>query len=288
MATMIFLLIKVKYIMNTIKIIKQTVLIASISIFFASCSNKTQYINALYNQDAVITESQSAAKDMLYDNNSGILYKISNNEEFLVVDLQISSEVTQKKVLLFGLTTWIDETGKKKKNAGVKYPMGSTGFNKSSMEKMKETRGNFSQKKVQLANESNEIAIIGQKGTGDIEIVDKRYKDNVKADISFDSFGMMHYYLKVPFKKLNLTHKDLTLLNPSIGFETGHAEMSQSPGQSGGIRPGGGQGGGRQSGMKGGGGAPGSNPEMQAMMQASSFWIKNVKFNGSHKEKIVM
>ena len=273
--------------MKTIKIIKQTVLIASMALVFTSCSNKTQYVNALYKQDVVKTESQSTAKDMLYDNNSGILYKISNDEEFLVVDLQISSEVTQKKVLLFGLTTWLDETGKKKKNAGVKYPMGSTGFKKSSMEKMKETRGNFSQKKVQLANESNEIAIIGQKGTGDIEIVDKRYKEGVKADISFDSFGMMHYYLKVPFKKLNMTYEDLALLNPSIGFETGHAEMSQSPGQGGGMKPGGGGGGGGGGkpggGMRPGGGSPGSNPEMQAMMQASSFWVKNVKFAGSDK-----
>jgi len=265
--------------MKTIKIIKQSVLIASVAILFASCSSKTQYLNALYTQDAVNTENQSIAKDMLYDKNSGILYKISNDEEFLVADLQISSEVTQKKILLFGLTIWVDETGKRKKYAGVKYPMGSTGFKKSSPEKMKETRGNFSQKKIQLANESNEIAIIGQKGSGDIEIVDKRYKNGVKADISFDSFGMMHYYLKIPLKKLNMTYEDLTLLNPSIGFETGHAEISQSPGQGGGMKPGGGGGGGgKHGGMRPGGGTPGSNPEMKAMMQASSFWVKNIKF----------
>lgn len=216
---------------------------------------------------------------MLYDKNSGILYKISNNDKFLVADLQVNSEVTQKKILLFGLTMWVDETGKRKKNIGVKYPLGSTGFYKLSMQKMREVKGNFSQKKVMLAEASYEIAIIG-KNKKDIEIFDKRYKNGVKANISFDAFGMMYYQLKVPFDKINMTYESLTLLNPSIGFETGHAEMKRGSRQGGGMKSGGGGGGGqgrRQGGMNSGS-AAGINPEMQAMMQASSFWLKNIKF----------
>jgi len=258
------------------KILKSTSVVILIGILFTSCSPKAEYISAFYKQDVTNFESKLSAKGMLYDKNSGILYKISNNDKFLVADLQINSEVTQKKVLLFGLSMWIDETGKRKKNVGIKYPLGSKGFSKSSMQKMKEIRGNFTQKKVMLAEASHEIAIIG-KNKEDIEVFDKRYKDGVKANISFDAFGMMHYQLKVPYEKIKMTYESLTLLNPSIGFETGKAEMQQS-GQGGGMRPGGGGGQRRKQAGMNSGGTLGSNPEMQAMMKASSFWLKNIKF----------
>ncbi len=258
-------------------ILKSTAIIILTGILFTSCSPKAEYINTFYKQDAIKTDVKPSAKGMLYDKSSGILYKISNDDKFLVADLQINSEVTQKKILLFGLSMWVDETGKRKKNIGVKYPLGSTGFNKSSMQKMREVKGNFSQKKVMLAESSNEIAIIG-KNKKDIEVFDKRYKDGVKANISFDAFGMMHYQLKVPYEKINMNYESLTLLNPSIGFETGKAEMQQGAGQGGGMKHGGGGGQGRKQGGLNSSGGPGSNPEMQAMMQTSSFWLRNVKF----------
>ena len=259
------------------KVIRSIFFVAVSVFFLSSCSSKTQYLNSWYLPDTV-KKDKSSAKGMFYDNKSAFLYKISNDNQFLVADLQINNEAVQKKILLFGLTMWIDTTGKTKKNIGIKYPLGSSGVKKSQVEKMKELRGNFKQRKKIIADNSYEIAILGQKGKDDTEIVDKRYKIGIKANITFDSFGIMYYQLKIPYDRINLSFNRLMQGNPGIGFETGHAEMNQRPGQGGGMKPGGGGGGGKHGGMKPGGGTPGLNPDMQAMMQATSFWIKNIKF----------
>lgn len=260
--------------MMTRKFFINTVFITVIGFLLSSCSPKTQYINTWYKQDTVKIEESSPVEGMFYDNKSGLLYKISNDNEFLTADLQINNEAVQKKILLFGLTMWIDTTGKMKKNIGVKFPVRSSGLNKSSGEKMKEFQGNFKQRKKMIADNSYEIAIIGQKGTDDVVIVDKRYKKGIKANITFDSYGMMHYQLKIPYNRINLLFNGLIQGNPSMGFETGHAEMNQSSGRAGGMKPGGG----KHGGMKPDDGTPRTNPDMQALMQATTFWIKNIKF----------
>ena len=90
----------------------------------------------------------------------------------------------------------------------------------------------------------------------------------------------MYCKLRIPYKRLNISYNQITANNPSIGFVTGHINTQQMQGRSGG-RPGGGRrpGGGGKPG--GGGGRPGgnsnSNPDMQAMQKATSFWLKGIK-----------
>ncbi len=268
------------------KILQFAVFVLSI-VFIGSCSSRTQYLNAVYNHDSTKNEL-SSAKNMSYDKNSGILYLISNDDNFFVVDLQVGNEITQKKILLFGMTVWFDESGKKRKYKGVKFPIGNT-RKRMSAKRMKESQGNFKQNKQQFLSELNEIGIIGQNGTKDMVITDTRYKTETEAKISFDSYGMMYYRLKIPYEKLNIKYEDLKYINPSIGFVTGHAEMKQGSGggmKSGGMRGGGMSGGGRHGGGMGpGGGAGGrNNPEMQAMMSETSFWVKNIKFANTTNE----
>ncbi len=258
-------------------------------VFISSCSSRTQYLNAVYNQDLTKNEF-SSAKNMTYDNNSGILYRISNDDKFLVINLQVGNQITQKKILLFGMTVWFDESGKKKKYKGVKYPIGNT-RKRMSAKRMKESQGNFNHNKQQFISDLYEVGIIGQNGTKDMVITDIRYKTGTEAKISFDSYGMMYYRLKIPYKKLNIKYEELKYLNPSIGFVTGHVEMKQGAGggmKPGGMRGGGMSGGGRPGGGMGQGGRGGaggrSNPEMQAMMSETSFWVKNLKFANTVNE----
>ncbi|NPA68400.1 MAG: hypothetical protein GXO50_07315 [Chlorobi bacterium] len=246
-------------------------------VYLSSCNSRIQYFNALYD-DTSATDTVSAKK-MTYDKNSGILYMISNNDEFFVVNLQVADKMMQKKILLFGMTVWFDEFGKKKKYRGIKYPVGNM---KGKMSLKKEIGGDFAHNRHKLNSELHEVGIIGPGGEKEMEITDTRYKTDIEADITFDSYGMMYYRLKIPYNKLDIKYEDLLYLNPDIGFVTGHAEMKKSAGagmkpggMSGGMRGGGGAGmqGGRRSGMQ----RP-DYSEKKSLMTETSFWVKNIKF----------
>lgn len=54
-----------------------------------------------------------------------ILCYLSNDKDFLFVDMIIKDPAVQKKVLDVGMNIWIDVTGKDKKALSVRYPMGA-------------------------------------------------------------------------------------------------------------------------------------------------------------------
>ena len=60
---------------------------------------------------------------MYYDSESGLMYGISNNQDKMIVKLKIVDQVIQRKIMVTGLTFWIDTLGKKKKQLGLTFPV---------------------------------------------------------------------------------------------------------------------------------------------------------------------
>ena len=59
--------------------------------------------------------------------NSIFIYKLSNDENNLYVMLEIGDEAVKRKVLMLGLTVWIDTTDRKKEKLGIRFPKGRGG-----------------------------------------------------------------------------------------------------------------------------------------------------------------
>ena len=58
-----------------------------------------------------------------YDAKSGFIYGFTNDSANLYIRLKISSQITQRKLFLTGLTLWIDPEGKTKHAYGLVFPM---------------------------------------------------------------------------------------------------------------------------------------------------------------------
>ena len=216
------------------------------------------------------------------DNNS-FSYGISNDNENLYIRININDQSIQKKLILAGLTVWVDTTGRKNETFGITCPI------KKAPPKIDR---NFKQRTQSTPNWSNnqllEIEFIGLKDQVEIYyLYDNPY--SVEVSIDQDEFKSLYYEMKIPFKSIYSDYSDISLKTLSIGLETGALEMpspgSGPVGMSGrpGGMSGGGKGGGRSGGMPGGGKGVGrsigmpNNSSVTNMTTPTKVWIKNIK-----------
>ena len=239
-----------------------------------------------------------------YDADSKVFYMICNDSENFYVKLKVPEKAEQRKILMFGLTVWVDPKAKSKDNIGVEFPIAM----EMDREKMKQMRPNGKQSQgmeqgkrpdenemlIKRIEECQELNLIGFEGTGETRQVSVMDPTGVHGEMFFDSNGFLDYTLAIPITSIENVNplKDGNLF--SIGFESGALEMS-GMGGSGGGGPGGG-------GMRGGGGPPGGGggmrpgggggsrgggssdidrekrmAEMQAMMMPIKFWVKKIE-----------
>ena len=227
------------------------------------------------------------------DSKNNLIYGISNDNENLYACLKVNDRQLRSKILMTGLTLWIDSTGRKKKDLGIKFPIGRnqdnrTGISKDLQSPTDELERDQERRNVprggQFAAEFQEMELIGFKGKGEIFRTGKNDPGGVNVELVFDQSGGMTYEAVVPFKTFNY---DLKTLNDtskvfSIGFETGYVLM---PSMAGGGRMPGGRSGGRSGGR--GGRMPAGNmgrsgqgvpSTMNAMSQPTRLWIKRIRF----------
>lgn len=246
--------------------------------FLSSCS---VYQSGYQNTPLKIDGSSSDWITTLESEKSGISHGISNDQENLYIRLNITDQTIQRKILMAGLTLWIDTTGKKKENIGIISPIqkAPSRMDRSAMKGMN-TPPAFDK------NQLLEAEFIGFS-----ESIQSYYIDSnpygLQVSIDVDEFKSMYYEMLVPLATIYSEYDDLSSKSLSIGFETGTIEMpnrEQMSAQMGGSRPSG-MGGGRP-GMGGGmsGGAPGGmsgnrsdQSSMQQLTSPTKFWIKNVQ-----------
>ncbi|MCK5028214.1 MAG: hypothetical protein KAR57_01175 [Bacteroidales bacterium] len=211
-------------------------------------------------------------------NNSSFSYGISNDNENLYIRININDQYVQKKLMLAGLTVWIDTTGKKKEYMGITCPI------QKALPKMNRKIQNQAEwKKDQLL----EIDFLGFKEYGETYFISKN-PYGVEVSIDQDQFKSLYYEMKIPVKSIYTDHSNLALKTLSIGLETGALKIpsqtnrpavSQSAGISGRGKGGRGGGAGGRGGGKGGG-PSGRTPDSSSITNMTSptkIWIKNIK-----------
>ena len=242
-----------------------------------------------------------------YLQKDNVFYLVSNNHDYLFLDLIVPFSLEQKKILLFGLKVYVDHGAKPKKDLSILYPFRRAG-GKYRLEKvtladsamldqmrarrqssdMSSQRGrplmNFELLKYDMAEGASIMLLEGYSDTADILAISASDPVEVHGWMTYDSSGALNYSLAIPFAKVPIK-ENLKKNSFNLGLETGFFNREAStagpgsnqrrPGGTGG-RPGGGpgSGGGRRAGGMGTGGPGGQggrpmmNPaQRQEMME---------------------
>jgi len=254
-------------------------------VFATSCTKTPIYKTSWQSTPEVIDGfDNDEPKGMYYDHKAKMVCWFSNDENNFYVNLKVVDKTTQKKIIVTGLTLWIDTLGKKEKLYGITYPM------KTDVKKSIRAGSNL--------NQQHNIKISGFDKSGEDIIVNNRTSKNITVACKMDSLGTFFYEAGIPLNMLFSNPAEYltdTTKMFSIGFETGSLEIPVAP-SSGSMRGGMSKGGG---GNRGGAGGPGGSgggrgsggsgnksqksAEMQAMAQASKFWIKNVRLSNGEE-----
>lgn len=275
-----------------------SVLIVSLFLVLSnSCKTKNIYTSSWNGNPKGLIENKSRdVENMHYNADAKMLYGIINDQNNLYILLEVSDKTVQKKILISGLTFWMDTIGKKKEQFGITFPLKGSMQNrmeKMNREEMMNQRQNGSlqgELDYQNLNEKfssglNKMEIIGFNNEKEPMIVYNQNPKGISASIKFDNHGILCYRVSIPLKLIfnqpDVFLNDVTKLF-SFGFETGTIDMPsmKSGGKQGGGKRGGGMSsGGSMSGRGGhGGGQLGAGASgMQELSKSTKFWVKSVR-----------
>ncbi len=262
-----------------------TIAIFLLMILFFSCKTQNVYTGIwLESPDLLSKSTIQSMENMQYNKGTKMFYSLYNDNERIYVLMSVNDRTIQKKILIAGLTLWIDTVAKKKKQFGITFPRAGSmknsfsKMNKEQMMQQVQNSGmqqsiNYAELNQKFSNNLQDMEIVGFNHKKKTEIVFNQSNNGIKASIQFDEEGTLHYQASIPLnfvfnnpdEYLKSTYKMF-----SFGFETGAIDMPSMAtgrmpmgGMSGGM-PGGGKHGGMQ-GMQG----------MQEMSKPSKFWVNS-------------
>jgi hypothetical protein len=240
-----------------------------------------------------------SSENFTFSKKAKFYYFISNDKANVYLDLKIDDSEVQSRILLQGLTLWINMDGKSAKKMGVHFPIGSQ---HSGGRRGQNTQG------ANLDSEGKPLTPLAQANTiellGFISEESRRFPadnaDSFSGSVSYDKEGVLHYKLKMPLVKIPVRNAKEGggampfTLGIEYGFDpnaNGNMEQGMKPLASAGAgESGGGGGGGGSRGGSSGGGRSGGRGQVavapsissgsysaQAVAPPVEFWIKNIK-----------
>ena len=230
---------------------------------------------------------------MQYDDKSKFMYLISNDDSNLYVDVIITDRSSIQKTMMYGLTTWIDPAGKKKKALGIEFPLSggnreqgshyNRGGNKSNGDKDRKAM-----MAMALQEKNRSMVLTGFTGKKSEEEVNPSDNKEIWGKVEIPEEGRLRVIMKISLAKLGLDSK--TALNTpfSLGFETGYMDLNRSGMATGSNMQGGGDhyheghpGGGPPGGMDQSGGPP-QQANLNQLASPSRVWIKKILLSGGN------
>jgi uncharacterized membrane protein YgcG len=202
-----------------------------------------------------------------YDSESKIMYSVEHDSANIYLQLMTSEFSSQVKIINFGLTVYIDNAGRKKKEKYFTFPLAQT-FNKKQIFNTSSTANNFSinqnEKSQQLFQffqmNNHQILLEGFDGPKSTRVLNYPLKNGpLKITIEMNFSGILNYTAVIPkneiFGDINPGHEIF-----SIGIKSGavpNQTYTSAPHSGGGMKQG--SGGGRSGGMGGKGGGGGKS-----------------------------
>ncbi|HBS86448.1 MAG: hypothetical protein A2W91_19730 [Bacteroidetes bacterium GWF2_38_335] len=176
-------------------------------------------------------QSEEWISKMRYDSESKLVYKVSNDDKNLYVRLKVVDKIVQKKIMLTGLTLWIDLTGKKKKETGIRFPLKETNRRDFSSPPALIEEKNIQAEWANKFKKPHQIELLGFNKNVQSEMCFTEDSTGVSVEINMDSLNNFYYVATIPFYKLfdTLSYQLDSGNLISIGVETGCFEMPAMP-----------------------------------------------------------
>jgi hypothetical protein len=164
-------------------------------------------------------ELSTPETDFIYFEKGKIFYFISNDENKVVLDIRVKDEGVQNRILIEGMTVWIDMDGRQDKDMGVRFPIGSKyqSAGKSNLTTLNEN-GSI----VTPLSMAKTIELIGFSGENSNRLPSENY-DSYNGFVKYDKEGILYYRLNIPLEKIPLRNsKDGVGAVPfNLGIEYG-------------------------------------------------------------------
>jgi hypothetical protein len=259
------------------------------------CSNlngqEGKFFLSSFRNDGIVNVG---SENFSFSKKAKFYYFISNDKANVYLDLKIDDSEVQSRILLQGLTLWVNMDGKSAKKMGVHFPIGSQ---HSGGRRGQNTQG------TNLDSEGKPLTPLAQANTiellGFISEESRRFPadnaDSFSGSVSYDKEGVLHYKMKMPLVKIPVRNAKEGggampfTLGIEYGFDpngNGNMEQGMKPQasaaavESGGGGSRGGSGGGKSGGRGQGAAAPSvksNSYSAQVVAPPVEFWIKNIK-----------
>lgn len=143
---------------------------------------------------------------------------ISNDNDFLILNMMVPDNEVSGMILEKGLTVWINMDGKQTRKLGVRFPIGSENSKVAI-----NSDGGKNNSGGELISRANTIELIGFISEQERHFAAQN-NDNFRAYVKFSPTGDFYYRLVMPVGKLPLRNsKDGNGTMPFvIGFEIGY------------------------------------------------------------------
>jgi len=196
---------------------------------------------------------------MQFDEKSKFMYLLSNDKQNLYIDIILSDRAAIQKTMMFGLTTWVDPEGKKKKTLGIEFPLGGGGGRDMDPQRSR-SEGKDRKETMALAmqEKNSRMLLKGFDGKGSEKEINPMTGNGIRGKFEMMEGEKVRVFMTIPLEKIG--RDSVNMSAPlSIGFETGYLDLNRS-----GMAP---SGGGNRSGdggggFHGGGGPPGGSEGM--------------------------
>ena len=279
--------------MRLLRLSTKIIIVFALILLFTNFTKKKTYNCKRQNYPVEINQFEIIWEgDYNYDIKSGMYYCISYDENQLYVGMKTSDKVLKQKIMMGGLTFWIDTNARGKEQLGLTFPVPNNfpPFEIKGKKLDSQKRDNESKKtKDEIKDFNNRyinglevIDVIGFGGETEQITSYNINQDGINTLLHIDTTDFMYYFASIPLD-LIFNEPNKYLNNPdelfSFSFNINGIERPESDMKGGGpsgrgISPGGGGGGGRPGGERPGGGTSPDMEQMQAMAQPTKFTIK--------------
>ena len=218
------------------------------------------------------------------DKTSKLCYAVGHDDHNVYVALEVGDKLVQRKIMLFGLTLWIDTTGGKQKMKGVRFPIPFD--NQRNDEIADNVRSNLPPRTQRALPETRrrilKPAILDQMmllgfHNKEQQLVSVAEDTGIEIRIKRQKPVGIIYEAQLPYKMV-YTDEPSEKISLSLGFITGSLELpdEMSGLRSPGMNPGGGRypGGGRMSGREGA--QSGQSPDLEELQKSTKLWLRDI------------
>jgi hypothetical protein len=153
---------------------------------------------------------------------SKIYCSISNDNDYIFINLMVPDRAVSERILVQGLAVWVNMDGKKIGKMGVRFPLGSE--HPAGGKKQDADTNNGPE---DLITQANTIELIGFISEQERRFATKNY-DNFRGSVKYSPDGYFYYRLVMPLSKLPIRNskRGNGAMPFNLGFEIGYQPVS--------------------------------------------------------------